>query len=287
MSDGGAEPLGIIAGGGDLPLRLAQGAQAAGRPVFILGIEGWAEPGSFGAWPHGFARLGAGRSMLDQLQAHGCRQLVIAGRAKRPSLTAIRPDAVTARALAKIGTAYFSGDDGLMKAIIRFLAEEGFEVLPVQDVLHDILPGPGPLGAALPDAMARADIARGIAVVRALGAVDVGQGCVVQQGMVLAVEAIEGTDAMLARAATLRRDGPGGVLVKLTKPGQDRRVDLPTIGPLTVAGAAAAGLRGIAVEAHGTLVVDRERMVQAADQAGIFVTAIRPDKFNPEEEITP
>ncbi len=286
MTLNGGEPIGIVAGGGDLPLRIAQGAQAAGRPVFILGIEGWVEPGAFGEWPHGFARLGAGRSILDQLRAHGCRQLVIAGKAKRPSLTAIRPDAVTARALAKIGAAYFSGDDGLMKAVIRFMADEGFEVLPVHGVLHDILPGPGPMGDALPDAQARADIARGIAVVKALGSVDVGQGCVVQQGMVLAVEAIEGTDAMLARAGDLRRDGPGGVLVKLTKPGQDRRVDLPAIGPQTVAGALAAGLRGIAVEAYGTVVVDRDPMMHVANQAGLFVIAIKPDEFN-EERTTP
>lgn len=286
MSQGGGEPLGILAGGGNLPLRLAQGARAAGRPVFIMGIEGWAEPGSFDGWPHAFERLGAGGTVLQQFRDRGCRQLVMAGKARRPSLASIRPDAFMTRALARIGTAYFTGDDGLLKAIVRVLAEEGFEVLPVHSVLHDILPGPGPLGQVVPDATARADIARGIAVVQALGAVDVGQGCVVQQGMVLAVEAIEGTDAMLVRAGELRREGPGGVLVKLVKPGQDRRVDLPAIGPGTVAAALAAGLRGIAVEAYGTVVVDRDPMMHAANQAGLFVVAIRPDEFN-EERTTP
>ena len=126
------------------------------------------------------------------------------------------------------------------------------------------------LGRSAPDAAARADIARGAAVVRALGSVDVGQGCVVQQGIVLAVEAIEGTDAMLARAAGLARPGPGGVLVKLVKPGQDRRADLPTIGPATLRAAAAAGLRGVAFEAGGTLLTDREGCIDAADASGAF-----------------
>jgi len=127
-----------------------------------------------------------------------------------------------------------------------------------------------------PDAQARADIDRGVAVVRALGAVDVGQGCVVQQGIVLALEAIEGTDAMLARAAKLSRPGPGGVLVKLVKPGQDRRADLPTIGPGTVAAAASAGLRGIAFEAGGTILTDRAAMVADAEAAGLFLCGVDP-----------
>jgi hypothetical protein len=125
-----------------------------------------------------------------------------------------------------------------------------------------------------------ADIRRGIEVVRRLGELDVGQGCVVQIGLVLAVEAIEGTDAMLARCGALRRDGPGGVLVKLVKPGQDRRADLPTIGPDTVEGARIAGLRGIAFEAGGTLMAQREAAIAAADRAGLFVLGFDPDNLD-------
>jgi DUF1009 family protein len=277
------EPLGILAGGGEFPLRLAQGAIQAGRPVFVVGIEGWAEPAALAGLPHAVERLGATSAILGHLRARGIRQLVLAGRASRPSIASLRPDALGVTLLARFGAAFFAGDDGLLRATVRVLAEEGFEVLPVHAVLHDLLPGPGPLGQALPDAGARADIARGIAVARALGAADVGQGCVVQQGLVLAVEAIEGTDAMLARAGSLRREGPGGVLVKLVKPGQDRRVDLPAIGPGTVRNAIAAGLRGIAIEAHGTVVVDRAPMMRVADEAGFFVIAIRPDEFSEKE----
>jgi DUF1009 family protein len=135
----------------------------------------------------------------------------------------------------------------------------------------------GLLAGPAPDALALADIARGVAIARALGGVDVGQGCVVQQGIALAVEAAEGTDAMLARCAALARDGPGGVLVKLVKPGQDRRADLPTVGVETVRGAARAGLRGIAYEAGGTLLVDRAASCEAAGAAGLFLLGLDPD----------
>ena len=278
MAEAGA-PLGIIAGGGDFPLRLARAAEAAGRPVFVVGIEGWADPIELAGVPHVMERLGAAGSILDHMRRHQARDLVLAGRARRPSIASLRPDAFGVKVLGRLGRAVFAGDDGLLQAIVRVLGEEGFAVLPVQAVVHDILPGAGPLTLARPDAEAEADIARGIAVARALGLADVGQGCVVQQGLVLTVEAIEGTDAMLARAGELRREGAGGVLVKLVKPGQDRRVDLPAIGPRTVRGAIAAGLRGIAIEARGTVVVDRAELVAEADAAGLFVVAIDPDQF--------
>jgi hypothetical protein len=262
-----------------MPLRVIAAAQATGRQVFAVVVEGWAEPADFSHVPHVVVRVGAGGYAIEQFRAHGVRQIVMCGRAQRPSLMAIRPDAGMARMLLRVGIAAWQGDDGLLKAVVRILEEDGFEVVPSQAIVRDILPEPGLLGATAPEELARGDIRRGIAVVRALGAVDVGQCAVVQQGLVLGVEAIEGTDALLARCAGLRREGPGGVLVKLVKPGQDRRVDLPTIGPVTVAGAAAAGLVGIAIEARGTIVVDRPATVAAADAAGLFLLALDPDDF--------
>jgi DUF1009 family protein len=149
-------------------------------------------------------------------------------------------------------------------------------VLGAHEILTEAIGPKGLLTQAAPDAAALADIARATTVLRALGAVDVGQGCVVQQGVVLAVEAIEGTDAMLARAATLAIPGPGGVLVKMVKPGQDRRADLPTIGPRTIDAAHAAGLRGVAFEAGGTLFTDRTACITKADQAGLFLLGLDP-----------
>ncbi len=259
-----------------MPARVAAAARAAGRPVFAVALEGYAELGLLAAYPHASARLGAAGRVLGLLRANACRDVVLIGPVRRPNLLHLRPDAEGARLLARIGRAAFAGDDGLLAAIVRVLGEEGFRVVGAHEVLTEAVGPRGLLSAAAPDAEAMADIARAAAVARALGTVDVGQGCVVQGGIVLAVEAIEGTDAMLARAAGLRRAGPGGVLVKLVKPGQDRRADLPTLGPRTVEAAAAAGLRGIAFEAGGTLFTDRASCVARADAAGLFLLGLDP-----------
>ena len=278
--------LGILAGGGPLPGRVAAAARAAGRAVFLVGLEGFAEPAVLAPFPHAFARLAAGGRILSLLRGNGCRDIVLVGPVKRPSIFDLRPDAEGAKIIARIGRAAFSGDDGLLAAVVRVLAEEGFSVLGAHEILTEAVGPRGQLGRVAPDAGAMADIARGTQVVRGLGAVDVGQACVVQQGIVLAVEAIEGTDAMLARAGGLARPGPGGVLVKLVKPGQDRRADLPTIGPATVHAAAAARLTGIAFEAGGTILTDRAALVRAADDAGLFLIGIDPD-LTPHGEAKP
>ncbi len=274
-----ARPLGILAGGGPLPGRVAAAAAAAGRPVFLIGFEGFAEASVLAPYPHEMVRLGAAGRMLSLLRAHGCADLVLIGPVKRPSIFDLRPDAEGARILARIGRAAFAGDDGLLAAVVRVLAEDGFNVIGAHEILSEAVGQKGQLGAVAPDAAAMGDIRRGVAVALALGRVDVGQGCVVQQGIVLCVEAIEGTDAMLARAAGLARPGAGGVLVKLVKPGQDRRADLPAIGPGTVRAAAAAGLRGIAFEAGGTLLTDRAALLTAADAAGLFLLGIDPGQL--------
>ena len=268
-----ARTLGILAGGGPFPGRVAAAA-AASRPVFIVAFEGFAEAPVVAPFPHDWVRIGAAGRILAMLRARSCQDLVLVGPVRRPSLLDLRPDAEGTRILARIGRAAFSGDDGLLAAVVRVLGEEGFSVLGAHEILTEALGPQGLMSRAGPDAVAMADIGRGVAVVQALGAMDVGQGCVVQQGVVLALEAIEGTDAMLARAGTLVRPGPGGVLVKMVKPGQDRRADLPTIGPATLHAAAAAGLRGVAFEAGGTLLVDRAGCVAAADAAGLFLLGI-------------
>ena len=269
--------LGILAGGGPFPGRVAAAAVAAGRPVFVVALRGFAESAVIGAYPHQVIRMGAAGEILAALRNRGCADVVLVGPVRRPSLLDLRPDAEGARILARIGRAAFSGDDGLLAALVRVLGEEGFRVVGAHEVLTEAVGPRGVLGRVAPDAAALADIARGAEVTRALGRADVGQGCVVQQGIVLAVEAIEGTDAMLARAGPLARPGPGGVLVKLVKPGQDRRADLPTIGPATLARALAAGLRGVAFEAGGTLLTDRAGCIAAADEAGLFLIGVEPD----------
>ena len=256
---------------------MAAAAVATGRDVFVVALRGYAEPGVIGAYPHEVVRMGAAGEILTLLRRHGVRDLVLVGPVRRPSLLDLRPDAEGARILARIGRRALGGDDGLLAAIVRVLQEEGFRVLGAHEVVTDALGPGGVLGRVAPDGGAMVDLARAAEVVRALGAVDVGQGCVVQQGIVLAVEAIEGTDAMLVRAAGLARPGPGGVLLKMVKPGQERRADLPTIGPGTVRAAAAAGLRGIGFEAGGTLITDLAGCVAAADAVGLFLIGVQPD----------
>jgi DUF1009 family protein len=272
--------LGILAGGGRLPGQVAAAAYAAGRPVFIVGLEGFAEPQVLAPWPHEVIRMLAVGQILTALRAHGCQDLVLIGPVRRPSLLDLRPDAEGARMLARIGRAAFAGDDGLLAAVVKILGEEGFRVVGAHEILDEALGPVGLLSRLGPDAIAMGDIRRGVAVARALGAVDVGQGCVVQQGVVLAVEAAEGTDAMLGRCAPLARPGRGGVLVKLVKPGQERRTDLPTIGPDTIRAAAAAGLRGVAFEAGGTILAEREAAIAAADSAGLFLLGLDQDALS-------
>jgi UDP-2,3-diacylglucosamine hydrolase len=273
--------LGILAGGGPLPGRVAAAAAAAGRTVFIIGLEGFAERGVIAPWPHVFHRMGAVRGILGALREHGCKDLVLIGPVRRPSLLDVRPDTDGARMLARIGRAAFAGDDGLLSAVIRVLGEEGFRVLGAHEILNEALGPRGLLSRAAPDANAMADITRGIAVTRALGSVDVGQSCVVCAGVVIAVEAVEGTDAMLSRCGALidamEMVKPVGVLVKSVKPGQDRRADLPTIGPETIRHAADVGLAGIAYDAGGTILAEREACLARADERGLFLLGYDPE----------
>ena len=274
MADGRAA-LGILAGGGRLPGQVAAAAQAGGRAVFVVGLEGFAEPAVIAPFPHAFVRMGAAGRILELLRANRCTDVVMIGPVRRPGLLDLRPDAVGWGLLARVGRSVFGGgDDTLLAAVVKVLGLEGFSVVGAHDILTEALAPPGVLGRHAPDPQAMADIERGIAVARALGSADVGQGCVVQHGLVLAVEAIEGTDAMLARAAGLSRAGPGGVLVKVSKPGQERRADLPTIGPVTIANAAAAGLRGVAFEAGAALIADRAATIANADELGLFLIGI-------------
>ncbi len=277
-------PLGIIAAGGPMPARLAREVLASGRAVHVVGIREFAEAGLYDGLPFQLVRLGAAAQMLAAFRAAGVRELVMLGRAGRPSLLSIFPDAWTAGAMARLGRAVLSGgDDTILRGITRILEEEGFAVRGVHQVRDGLTVPPGLLVGPAPDEGQMADIARGAAILRALAPQDVGQAVVVQQGLVLAVEAIEGTDAMLARAGLLRREGPGGVLVKLPKAQQDERLDLPTIGPTTIEGVAAAGLAGIAIAAHRTLIAERQATLALATAQGLFLLSLDPtQKDTPE-----
>jgi lipid-A-disaccharide synthase len=268
-----AAKLGIVAGAGELPARLIAVCRAESRPFFVLALKGAADPELMAGLPHAWIRIGQGGEGLRLLRANGVSELVLAGGVRRPSPWALWPDWRAVKFFFGIGLKAL-GDDGLLRAIIKALEGEGFHVVGAESILKSALAPLGRLGRLGPDPAAEADIALGIREARKLGARDQGQAVVVQQGAVLAAEDSTGTDALIARAKGLMRPGPGGVLVKTAKPAQERRADLPAIGPNTVEQAAAAGLRGIAVEAGATMLIDRAALVSVADRAGIFVVGV-------------
>ncbi len=268
--------LGILAGGGSLPRQVAEAAAQQGRAVFLVAFEGQHAPETVAGFPHIVLPIAKAGQIIKALKAAGVVDLVMAGGVRRPSLSELGLDWRGVQLFAKIG-ARALGDDGLLGAIGKELELEGFRLVGPRDILTGGTVTAGLLGRYAPDAQAEADIAHGIKVAKILGAMDIGQAVIVQQGLVLGVEAIEGTDALIVRAGPLRRDGPGGVLVKIAKPQQDRRIDLPTIGPETVERVAAAGLRGIAVHAGNTLLLDRDALIAAADAAGLFIIAMDVD----------
>lgn len=272
--------LGLIAGGGDLPISLAESCIAAGREVFVVRLRGFADAGldRFPGAEVGLAEFGR---LFDTLKRQGCEAVCFAGMVKRPDLSALKPDLRGMRALPGAIAAARRGDDALLRFVLGEFEAEGFAIEGADDVATGLAIGEGPLGA-LHDTQAQGDdIALAIRVAETLGSLDIGQAVVVARGVVLAVEAQEGTDAMLARCLELPQALRGtsedrvGVLVKWPKPIQDRRVDLPVVGPRTVQGAAAAGLAGIVVEAGSALVLDRAAVIETADRLGLFLVGLR------------
>lgn len=269
--------IGIVAGGGLLPELIAAACRAAGQRVFLLSLRDHADPdlaSRIDPDDQADIRLGEAGKGVKLMKRAGVRQVVFVGHVRRPSLAALRPDFATIGLLAKIGRKAM-GDDSLLRAISSAIENEGFQVVGPLDLAPDLAAPEGPLTRKRPDSDAETDIARGLEVGLHMGLCDVGQSVVVQQGIVLAVEAIEGTDAMLARSGELKRKGRPGVLVKISKPNQDMRLDLPTIGTATLEQVEAAGLAGIAIEAGRVMLLDREALIAEADRRGLFVTGVR------------
>jgi len=266
--------LGIIAGGGIAPRRVIEACRRQGRDFFVICLLGQADEDVAHDAPHIWLPIGAGSKLRDLAQSEKIEEMVMIGHVRRPSLKELKPDWLAVKFLAKVGM-HALGDDALLRALGRAMEEEcGVRMIGAHEILGGILTKPGALGKHAPDVEAEQDIKRGVEIARALGQIDVGQSVVVQQGLVLGVEAIEGTDALITRCCELRREGPGGVLIKLAKPQQDDRYDLPTIGTETIRVAAAAGLRGIAIEAGRSLLIDRDQVRQLADEMGLFVMGI-------------
>ena len=265
--------LGILAGGGSLPRLIIDACQYEQRDVFVLAFRGQADSNVTDGVPHSWVNLGAAGKSLRLLKEASVSELVLAGNIVRPTMASLKPDAKALKFFMKLGRKSL-GDDGILRALIKTLESEGFKVTSPTAVLRGLQVTDGVLGAIVPDEDARSDIARGIEVLRALSPVDVGQAIIVQEGLVLGIEAAEGTDSLIERCGFLKREGPGPILIKLRKMGQETRVDLPTIGPDTVKNAIDFGLRGLAIEANATLIIERAKVIKIANEEGLFVIAI-------------
>lgn len=266
-----ASTLGIIAGSGSLPRQLIESCISQDRTLFVIAVENETDPETTEGVPHIWLRLGALGEALEHLRKAGVEELVLAGKINRPSLSSLRPDMVGAKLIGRLGMSLLGGDAAIFKTIIAFLEEQGFRIIGIDDVMQDLVAPEGPIGRLLPDKQAQKDIALGARVARVIGGYDVGQAVVVKNGLVLGIEAAEGTDALIMRCGELKGEGKGGVLVKARKPVQENRVDLPTIGVHTVELVRQAGFAGIAVEAKQSIVVGKREVICAADAAGIFV----------------
>ena len=266
--------LGIIAGAGALPHALIEACERQHRPFFVLGLKGHANPKEYDkALPMAWVRLGAVGKAFRLMKKNEVEEIVLIGAVKRPSFVGLFPDLRGLKAIAHLKKK--SGDDSLLRGIAKEIESEGFKVVGIDEILPHLLAKEGVYTYEVPHPKDQADIKRGVEVAKLLGKADVGQSVIVQQGLVLAVEGIEGTDALIRRSADLKRRGGGGVLVKMTKPGQDRRMDLPTIGPATVQAVKNAGFVGIAVQAGGVLISQSEQTVKLANQLGIFIVGIK------------
>jgi DUF1009 family protein len=269
-------PLAILCGGGDFPIQVAQAAIEGGRDPVLVGIVGATDRG-IEAFPHFWVHMGEVGKLFRSLKERDIAEIAIVGAMTRPELADLRLDWGALKRAAGLAALFRGGDNHLLVGIARFFEKEGVEVVGVHRIAPQLLVLPGALGARKPSAQALADAKQGGALIGALSPFDAGQAVVIANGRVLAIEAAEGTDSMLARVADLRAsrrlrfNGAAGVLVKAPKRDQDMRLDMPAVGLKTIEGAKRAELEGIALASGRVLIADAKSFAHAADEAGLFV----------------
>lgn len=275
-----AAPVAIICGGGSLPFAVADAAQRQGRAVVLFALRGSTDPRRVTEYTHHWIGFGQASRFIRLMNDHGARDVVWIGTVTRPTFTQLRLDWRALWLLPRLIKLFRGGDDRLLSGLANMFEEHGFRLIGAHEIAPEILMPQGRIGTRETSDGDRGDIALGLALLQATGPFDIGQAVVVAEGRVLALEAAEGTDEMLARLADLHDQGRvqfragTGVLVKAPKPRQDRRADLPSIGPKTLEGAARAGLAGIAVVAGSSIVAEPERLAAVSEQHGLFVVGV-------------
>lgn len=275
------ESIGIISGGGSIPGAVADAVTRSGRRPVLFAIKGWAEPALVDRYVHHWVALGQLGRLLRLARAERCSKALFIGTVLRPPLRDLRLDWQTIRWMPRIAGSFRGGDDHLLSGVADLMEQGGLQIIGLDEVAPEVMFPEGVLGRHQPSDRDHTDIQHALRMIAALGSFDVGQAAVVANNHVLAVEAAEGTDNMLKRIADLRRAGRvtaaagTGVLVKAPKPGQDRRFDLPSIGPSTIAHVTAAGLAGVAVTAGSTIIAEPAKVIAAADAANVFLVGVR------------
>lgn len=269
------EKFALLAGNGDLPKQIIHALKERGSPLIVVCFEGMTQAETFQDHDVFWVSIGHIGLLLKTLKDHHVTHIVMAGQIPRPSLKELSLDWLGTKWLARVGMKAFGGDDALLSTLTELIEKEGFQVIAPHQILSNTTVASGVLTKISPNTMATADIQRGRAILDALSPFDVGQAIVVQEGIVIGIEAAEGTEALLARAKTLRKQSAdGGVLVKIAKKGQSLLVDVPTIGPETVMQVARANLSGIAMSAHTTQIIDKEKVVDLCNHHHLFLVAM-------------
>ncbi len=280
--------IAVIAGGGALPVAVVRTLLAHGRQPLVAVIGGEADERDYAGAETFVISVEDLGPLVARLRAAGVRRIVLAGHiARRPRLFSIKWSLRVLGALPRAAVGLASGDDGLLRAVIAVMETNGMRIVGAHEIVPDLLAPEGVLTLARPSSSDRRDIEAAEVAARTIGRLDIGQAAIAIGGRAVALEGIEGTDGLLARTADMRnRNGHGhgrlagrkrGVLVKCCKPRQDRRADLPAIGPDTITGAVAAGLAGIALDAGASFILDFERTVALADEAGLFIIGLKPE----------
>lgn len=274
-------PVAIISGGGAFPAAVADAVLAQGRPVYLFLIKGFADP-SLERYPHEWVKIGALATFVASSRKQGVRDIVIIGSSVRPRLSQIGFDWRSALLLPRLAKMFLGGDNSLLSGVAKIFEEHGLIVRGVHEAAPQLLLPEGLATNLTPDAREQEDIETGRRLLHAIDGFDVGQAVVVVGLRIVAIEGAEGTEGLLARVRDMRASGRlrlrerEGVLVKIPKPSQDRRLDMPAIGLDTIRQAKEAGLAGIAVEAGGALVLDPQKFIEAAEREGLFVVALAP-----------
>jgi DUF1009 family protein len=279
----GKSPVAIICGGGAFPGAVASAISKSGREVYLFLLRGYADP-ALEQYPHEWTKLGSLAKFAGSSKRRGIMEIVFIGSVVRPRLSQIGLDWKSALLLPRLAKLFLGGDNTLLSGVAKIFEENGLALRGPHEVAPELLVPEGLATNLEPSARESEDVQVGFDLLRTIGRFDVGQAAVIAGKRVVAIEGAEGTEGLLARVAEMRRNGRlklaarDGVLVKIPKPSQDRRVDMPAIGMDTVAQAKAAGLAGIAVEAGGALMLDAQKLIEAADNAGVFVVALKPAK---------